>query len=63
MPDFTLSDDDEALEKAVALAKDQSYVRVAGYGTVNTGNFAKMAVEPDSMPGFYLLPNEYRKKF
>lgn len=63
MPDFALSDDDEALEKAVALAKDQSYVRVAGYGTVNTGNFAKLAVEPDSMPGFYLLPNEYRKRF
>ena len=60
-PDFAISDNDLALEKALALAKDQNYIRVAGYGTVNTGHFAKAAVEPDTMPGFYLLPEEYRR--
>ena len=58
-PDFVITDNDLALKKAVELAKDMNYVRVAGYGTVNTGNFAKISVEPDSMPGFYLLPKDF----
>ena len=58
-PDFAILDDAIALNKAVALAKDQSYVRVAGYGTNNTGHFAKTALEPDTMPGFFYFSEEY----
>ena len=58
-PDFAISNEDSALEKAVALAKDQSFVRVAGYGTVNTGNFAKMGTEPDTMPGFFHIFKDF----
>ena len=49
----------ENLEKAMELAKAKSFIRIAGYGTENTGHFAKAALEPDSMPGFYLLPGEH----
>lgn len=62
-PDFIISDNEQALNKAVELAKEMTYVRTAGYGTTNTGHFAKAATEPDTMPGFYYLPEEYRKKF
>lgn len=61
-PDFTIQDDDFALNKALALAKEQSYVRVAGYGTENTGHFAKSAVEPDTMPGFSYYPGDKNSK-
>ena len=59
VPDFAILDDAVALNKAVALAKDQNYVRVAGYGTTNTGHFAKAALEPDTMPGFFHFSEEY----
>ncbi len=62
-PDFAIMDSDKAIEKAVALAKSQDFIRVAGYGTTNTGHFAKIAIEPDTMSGFYFLPKEYRKRF
>ena len=62
-PDFIISDNEQALNKAVELAKEMTYVRTAGYGTTNTGHFAKAATEPDTMPGFYYLPEEFRKKF
>jgi hypothetical protein len=62
VPDFAILDDAIALNKAVALAKDQNYVRVAGYGTTNTGHFAKAALEPDSMPGFFYFSEEYSPK-
>lgn len=62
-PDFIISDNEQALNKAVELAKEMTYVRTAGYGTSNTGHFAKAATEPDTMPGFYYLPDEFRKKF
>ena len=62
-PDFAIRNDKQALNKAVALAKEQNFVRVAGYGNENTGHFAKMGTAPDTMPGFYFLPKEYRKKF
>ena len=58
-PDFAILDDAIALNKAVTLAKDQNYVRVAGYGTTNTGHFAKAALEPDTMPGFFHFSEEY----
>ena len=45
------------------MAKEMTYIRTAGYGTSNTGHFAKAATEPDTMPGFYFLPDEFRKKF
>ena len=63
VPDFIISDEEQALNKAVELAKEMTYIRTAGYGTSNTGHFAKMAAEQDSMPGFYFLPDELRKKF
>ena len=59
VPDFQILDDAIALDKAVALAKDQNYVRVAGYGTTNTGHFAKAVLEPDTMPGFFHFSEEY----
>ena len=59
VPDFVISDNEQALEKAIELAKAKSFIRIAGYGTENTGHFAKAALEPDSMPGFYLLPGEH----
>ena len=59
VPDFAILDDALALNKAVALAKDHNYVRVAGYGTTNTGHFAKTALEPDTMPGFFYFSEEY----
>ena len=62
-PDFVIHDEEQALNKAVELAKGMTYIRTAEYGSVNTGHFAKMAAEQDSMPGFYFLPEEYRKKF
>lgn len=62
VPDFDIIDDAIALDKAVALAKDQNYVRVAGYGTTNTGHFAKTALEQDSMPGFFYFSEEYSPK-
>lgn len=62
VPDFAISDDELALNTAVALAKDQTYMRTAGYGTVNTGHFAKAALEPDSMPGFHHFSEEYSPK-
>lgn len=55
-PDFIIYDDEQALNKAVELAKEMTYVRIAEYGSVNTGHFAKMAVEPDTILGFYFLP-------
>lgn len=58
-PDFAISDRELAIEKAVELAKDMNYVRTAGYGSVSTGNFAKTAVEPDTMPGFYFIPKKF----
>ena len=57
--DFAISDRELAIEKAVELAKDMNYVRTAGYGSVSTGNFAKTAVEPDTMPGFYFIPKKF----
>ena len=62
-PDFNISNDELALTKAVELAKEMTYIRTAKYGSVNTGHFAKNAVTPDTMPGFYFLPKEFRKKF
>ena len=62
VPDFPILDDATALNTAVALANDQNYVRVAGYGTTNTGHFAKAAVEPDTMPGFFYFSEEYSPK-
>lgn len=62
-PDFAIRDDAKALEKAIALAKEQDFIRVAGYGTKNTGHFAKMVVPQDTMPGFYIQPKELRKNF
>lgn len=62
-PDFAIKDDRKALEKAIALSKDHNFIRVAGYGSKNTGHFAKMGTVPDTMSGFYFLPKEYRKKF
>ena len=59
VPDFPILDNAIALDKAIALAKDQNYVRVAGYGTTNTGHFAKSALEPDTMPGFFYFSEEY----
>ncbi|SIO27681.1 S41 family peptidase [Fibrobacter sp. UWB11] len=59
VPDFAILDDAIALDKAIALAKEQNYVRVAGYGTTNTGHFAKAAMEPDTMPGFFHFSKEY----
>ena len=53
----------ESLAKAEELAKGMNYVRVAGYGTVNTGHFAKRSTEQDTILGSYFLPEEYRKKF
>ncbi len=63
VPDFVTSDDEYALAKAEELAKGMNYVRVAGYGTVNTGHFAKRSTEQDTILGSYFLPEEYRKKF
>jgi C-terminal processing protease CtpA/Prc len=62
-PDFIISDNEQALNKAVELAKEMTYVRTAGYGTTNTGHFAKAATEPDTMPGFYYLPKEMRRQW
>lgn len=63
-PDFPINDRSSALEKAIELAKAKNFTRTAGYGTQNTGHFAKIgSSEPDTMPGSYLLPEEYRKKF
>ncbi len=59
VPDFAILDDAVAINKAVALAKDHNYVRVAGYGTTNTGHFAKAALEPDTMSGFFHFSEEY----
>lgn len=59
-PDFYIFNSQEAVAKAVELAKGMSYVRTAGYGTTNTGHFAKSAVIRDTMPGFYTLPKEMR---
>ena len=59
-PDFPIANGEQALKKAVELAKDMTYQRTAGYGTINTGHFAKMGVEQDTMPGFYVLPKEMR---
>ena len=59
VPDFESIDDASSLNKAVALAKEQNFVRVAGYGTSNTGHFAKAATEPDTMPGFFYFSEEY----
>ena len=63
VPDFIINDNEQALNKAVQLAKEMTYIRTAGYGTSNTGHFAKAATEPDTMPGFYFLPDEFRKRF
>lgn len=60
-PDFPISDDDLALKKAVELAKEKSYKRTAGYGKTDLGHFAKSALVQDTMPGFYLLPDEIQK--
>ena len=60
-PDFFIVDDNVALKKAVELAKEGSYVRQAGYGTSNTGHFAKSAEVKDTMPGFYMLPSDMKK--
>ena len=62
-PDFSIQDNDLVLATAAELAKDMKFKRIAGYGKTNTGHFAKQAVAQDTMPGFYLLPEEYRKKF
>lgn len=62
-PDFAISDNDLALAKATELAKEMNFTRVAGYGAVNTGHFTKQSAELDTIPGSYLLPEEYRKKF
>ena len=63
-PDFPINDRSLALEKAVELAKAKNFTRIASYGTQNTGHFAKIGSSlPDTMPGSYLLPEEYRKKF
>ena len=62
-PDFSIQDNDLVLATAAELAKDMKFKRIAGYGKTNTGHFAKQAVVQDTMPGFYLLPEEYRKKF
>lgn len=61
-PDIVEFNNQAALEKAVELAKEMSYKRTAGYGTTNTGHFAKSAVVQDTMPSFYFLPKEMRKK-
>ena len=59
-PDFAIFNPQEALDKAVKLAKEKTYRRTAGYGTTNTGHFAKSAVVEDNIPGFYFLPKEMR---
>jgi C-terminal peptidase prc len=62
-PDFPISDSEMAMRKAIELAKEATYLRTAGYGTVNTGHFAKMGVEQDTMPGFFMPPKEIKKSF
>ena len=62
-PDFPISDKELALQKAVELAKEGTYLRTAGYGTINTGHFAKMGVEQDTMPGFYFISKEVRESY
>jgi len=63
VPDFPINNKAQALYKAVELAKAMNYTRTAGYGTENTGHFAKIGSKPDTIPGSYILPEEYRKKF
>ena len=41
-PDFPINDRSSALEKAIELAKAKNFTRTAGYGTQNTGHFAKI---------------------
>ena len=62
-PDFPISDKELALQKAIELAKEGTYLRTAGYGTINTGHFAKMGVEQDTMPGFYFISKEVRESY
>lgn len=62
-PDFPISDRELAMKKAIELAKEATYLRTAGYGTVNTGHFAKMGIEQDTMPGFFMPPKEFRKSY
>lgn len=53
-PDFAISDNSAALEKAVTLAKERSFKRTAGYGSTNRNFLAKQTGE-DNMPGFYKI--------
>lgn len=53
-PDFEISDDEAALEKAVALAKERKFKRTAGYGTSNR-NFLAKRVDDDDVPGFHMM--------
>jgi len=63
VPDFPIVNEDLALKKAVELAKNANYIRTAGYGTENTGHFAKASPVQDTMPGFFLLPEDMEKLF
>ena len=63
VPDYDISDNNLALAKAEELATNKSAVRTAGYGTENTGHFAKQGTKFDTIPGSYYLPDEYRTRF
>lgn len=67
-PDHIITDADEQLKKAVAIAKEASEKREAGYGKVPTGNFKKVKAFgplgiPASKADFYnLLTGPYSVK-
>lgn len=50
MPDFVITDPDSALMKAVELAKEGTYQRTAGYGTVKNDHFVKKALAKSTEP-------------
>lgn len=53
-PDFLLTSNEAILEKGVALAKERTFKRTAGYGSTNRNFLAKQAHE-DNIPGFYKI--------
>ena len=48
LPDFALDNPDEQMANAVALAKEMSAVRTAGYGTTSTGHFSKKSLASEA---------------
>lgn len=49
-PDFNILDPDSALAKAIELAKEGTFQRTAGYGTVKNDHFVKKALAKSSNP-------------